>query len=333
MNLASRSMQLALLGFLVIMVVAPRAGRAFPPAARKARVQKSVFGKLPDGSTVDLYTLTNSHGAMAKVMTFGATLTQLWMPDRNGKMADVVLGFDNLADYLKRNTFFGATVGRYANCIANASFTLDGKTYTLSKNDGRVTFALMNNNALEISYVATTDKDTPVNFTNHSYFNLSGAGNGNVLKDVLWLNADRYTPFNAQKIPTGKIASVAGTPYDFRKPTEIGARIAATPGGAGYDMNFVLNGKPGQMRKIAELRDPASGRTMAVSTDQPGVQLYTPPFKGGMRGFGGTYQKFGAVCFETQHFPDSVHQPNFPSVILRPGKVFRTETIFQFSTN
>jgi aldose 1-epimerase len=346
----------------------------------EAQVQKSEFGKLAEGTAIEQYTLMNASGAVAKVITYGATLTELWMPDKNGKMADIVLGFDNLQGYLGDEPYFGGTIGRYANRIAKGKFSLDGKNYTLYINNGpnslhggkigfnrrvwkaepvkvsdgaavrfsylskngeegypgdlrvTVTYELMNDNALKLTYTAKTDKATPINLTNHSYFNLSGAGSGNVLKDVLWLNADRYTPTDDTLIPTGELKSVAGTPYDFRKPQEIGSRISEIPKVGGYDMNYVLNGKAGELRRIAEVKDPNSGREMQVWTDQPGVQLYIAiGLDGSIHGIGGAYEKYGAVCLETQHFPDSVHHPNFPSAILRPGKEFHSQTIYKFS--
>lgn len=354
----------------------------FPPDAGQAHVRRSDFGKLPDGTAIDQYTLTNATGSVAKLITYGATLTELWMPDKSGKLADVVLGFDNLQQYVGKHPYFGATVGRYANRIAKGKFTLDGKPYSLFINNGpnsihggeigfsrrvwkaepveiadsaavrftylsrdgeegypgnltvSVIYALTSDNALKMSFTAKTDQRTPVNLTNHSYFNLSGAGTGNILKDILWLDANRYTPTDATMIPTGELRPVEGTVYDFRNPTAIGARISEIPEVGGYDMNYVLNGKAGELRKIAELNDPDSGRNMTVWTDRPGVQFYTAiGLDGSIHGIGGAYEKFGAVCLETQHFPDSVNHPNFPSVILGPGEEFRSETIYRFSTH
>jgi aldose 1-epimerase len=379
MNLTVEARHFIPLAFLALMV-APNNMRTIGATPSEARVQKSGFGKLPDGTSIEQYTLENTKGAKAKVTTYGATLTELWMPDKTGEIADIVLGFDNLQGYLGDEPYFGGTIGRYANRIAKGRFTLDGKEYTLAINNGpnslhggnigfnrrvwkaeplkikdgaavkftylskdgeegypgnltvSVTYALMNNDALRISYEATTDKATPINLTNHSYFNLSGAGNGNILKDVLWLNADRFTPTDDTLIPTGKLESVEGTPYDFRKPAEIGARISEIPKVGGYDINYVLNGKAGELRRIAEVKDPSSGRELEVWTTQPGVQFYIAiGLDGSLHGVGGAYEKFGAFCLETQHFPDSVHHLNFPSVILRPGKEFRSETIYKFS--
>jgi aldose 1-epimerase len=343
-------------------------------------VEKSSFGKLPDGTEIELYTLRNRQGAVAKVITYGATLTELWMPDKSGKNADVVLGLDKLEGYVGDQPSFGATVGRYANRIAKGKFTLDGKEYGLFINNGpnslhggkvgfsrkvwkasRLTFAhgvavkftyvsvdgeegypgtltvsvtyeLTDDNDLKLSYDASTEKPTVLNLTNHSYFNLSGAGSGDILKEVLQLNADRYTPTDATQIPTGELKPVEGTPFDFRKPTPIGAHSGEIPGIAGYDHNFVINGEPGTLRKAAELYDPASGRVMEVSTTEPGVQVYISiGLDGTLKGIGGTYQKYGAVCLETQHFPDSPNHPNFPPTELRPGKEYHSETDYKFS--
>lgn len=342
--------------------------------------EKSSFGKLPDGREIEQYTLRNAKGAVAKVITYGATLTELWMPDKSGKNADVVLGFDNLAGYAGDHPSFGATVGRYANRIAKGKFSLDGKEYSLFINNGpnslhggkvgfsrkvwkaeplkmahgaavkftyvspdgeegypgtltvQVTYELADDNALKITYHASTDRPTVLNLTNHSYFNLSGAGSGDILKDRLELNADRYTPVDDTMIPTGELKSVEGTPFDFRKPTAIGARSGNIPGIAGYDHNFIVNGEPGKLREAAEVSDPASGREVEVWTTEPGVQLYISlGLDGSNKGIGGAYQKFGAFCLETQHFPDSPNHPKFPSTVVSPGKDFHSETIYKFS--
>ncbi|HEX2972876.1 MAG TPA: aldose epimerase family protein [Tepidisphaeraceae bacterium] len=335
-------------------------------------ITKTEFGTLPNGTTVDLYTLTNAHGMVAKVMNYGATLVELHVPDKNGKVADVVLGFDDLKSYVERNPLFGSTVGRVANRIANAKFTLNGVEYPLSKNAGPhhihgrldkvlwkahpvegkdgpsvmftylspdmdegypgnlsliVIYTLTHKNELKIDYKATTDKPTPVNLTNHSYFNL--AGTGDVLDHELTLTADKYTVADNALIPTGEVRSVANTPLDFTKPTAIGARIAQV--GSGYDHNFVLNNTDGTLALAARVRDPKSGRVMEVLTTEPGVQLYTANHlnMAGKRGV--TYKKHAALCLETQHFPDSVNHPDFPSTILNPGKTYSQVTIFRFS--
>ena len=371
---------LALLAFLVIILIPGRLRADGSESLKGDHVQKSSFGKLPDGTEIEQYTLRNVKGATAKIITYGATVTELWIPDRSGKNADVVLGFDKLDGYVGDHPYFGGTIGRYGNRIAKGKFTLDGKEYSLFLNNGpnslhggkvgfnrrvwkaepvkvahgaavkftyvspdgeegypgtltvQVTYELTDDNAVRISYHASTDKPTVTNLTNHSYFNLSGAGSGDILKNVLRLDADRYTPVGDTLIPTGELKSVDGTPFDFRKPTAIGARNSQIPGIAGYDHNFVLNGAAGKLRKIGELSDPVSGRQMEIWTTEPGVQLYVGiGLDGSIQGVGGAYQKFGALCLETQHFPDSPNHTEFPSTVVRPGKDFRSETIYKFS--
>src|SRR5262249_6115219 len=302
-------------------------------------------------------------------ITYGAMLTELCFSDKSGKNSDVVLGFDNLEQYLGEHPFFGATIGRYGNRIAKGKFSIDGHEYSLFLNNGpnslhggkegfnrkvwkaepvegsrgaavkfayvskdgeegypgtlttSVTYELTQAHALNPTHHASTDQPTAVNLTNHSYFNLSGAGSGDILNEVLELDADRYTPVDSTLIPTGELKSVAGTPFDFRQPTAIGARNAEVPGTGGYDHNFVLNGAAGKMRKIGSVSDPASGRRMEIWTTEPGVQLYVSlGLNGSIQGIGGAYKKFGAVCLETQHFPDSPNHPDFPSTVVRPGK-------------
>jgi aldose 1-epimerase len=370
----------ACLAFLAMMLLPGRLPAEPGDTGKIERVKKTSFGKLPDGTEIHQFTLRNTKGAVAKVITYGATLAELWMPDKSGKNADVVLGFDNIAGYLTDHPYFGATVGRYANRIARGQFQLDGRTYSLFSNNGpnslhggkagfnrkvwkaepvglahgaavkftyvsedgeegypgtltvHVTYELSDENALKISYAASTDKPTVVNLTNHSYFNLSGAGSGDVLKDVLQLDADRYTPADSTLIPTGELKSVDDTPFDFRKPTAIGERYAQVPGTGGYDHNFVLNGEAGTLRKSGELYDPISGRQMELWTTEPGVQIYMAiGLNGSIKGIGGAYQKFGALCLETQHFPDSPNHPSFPATVLRPGNDYQSETIYKFS--
>jgi len=341
--------------------------------------QVTNFGKLPDGSAVHLYTMRSAHGMVVKVTNYGLIITEILVPDETGKAGDVVLGFDNFDRYLKGHPFFGAIAGRYANRIANAKFSLDGKEYTLAANNGKnhlhggkvgfdkklwaakvldggenaveftytskdgeegypgnltltVRYTLTDDNTLRIDYSATTDKKTVINVTNHSYFNL--AGSGTVLYHDLEIEADQYTPVDSELIPTGEIATVKGTPLDFTTPHKIGERIEQT-GLGGYDHNFVLRGgitnKP---RLAARALDPKSGRVMEVFTTEPGVQLYTAiGLDGSIVGVGGVhYPKSGAFCLETQHFPDSPNKPNFPSVVLEPGKKFHSATAFKFST-
>jgi aldose 1-epimerase len=358
-----------------------QAGKAAGKGDRMMEVKKELFGRLADGTAVDIYTLTNkSSGIEARVMTYGATLVSLRLPDRNGAFADVNLGFDNLEGYLGTHPYFGVIVGRYANRIAKGRFTLDGVGYTLAQNnngnslhgglkgfdkvvwkpetiqtaDGvgvkltylskdmeegypgnlsvTVVYMLTNADELRISYEAETDKKTPVNLTNHAYWNLKGEGNGDVLGHALQLGADKFTAVDsaANLIPTGEISSVAGTPFDFTSPHLIGERIAQVEGG--YDHNFVLRGGGGALALAARVEEPESGRVMEIYTGQPAIQLYTGNFLDGtVVGKGGkAYEKHYAFCLETQHFPDSPNHPNFPSTILEPGQKYRTVTVHRF---
>jgi aldose 1-epimerase len=345
---------------------------------------KKAIGKTRDGEEVDLFVLGNAAGCKAKVLTYGALLMELDVPDRDGKLADVVLGFDNLEGYLGNRPFFGCTVGRVANRIAGARFALDGKEYKLAANDGgnslhggvkgfdkvvwqvteagsgggkafvrmsyrskdgeegypgnlscRVTYTLTDDNELRIDYRATTDRPTPVNLTNHSYFNLAGQASGDILNHELTLYADRYTPADGKLIPTGEIKPVRGTPLDFTKPEKIGARIGelkAVPGG-GYDHNFVLNSGGKKLALAAKVYEPKTGRVMETYTTEPAVQLYTGNFLDGtVKGKGGVaYKKYQALCLEAQHYPDSVHHPEFPSIILKPGETYTQTTVYKFS--
>ena len=342
------------------------------------------FGKTADGEAAERYTLKNAKGVTATIMTRGATLTELHVPDKAGKTADVVLGFDDVAGYESDdNQYFGCTVGRVGNRIAKGKFTLNGKEYQLAVNNGpnhlhgglkrsfdkvvwkaqgietkngpgvkftytspdgeegypgkmsaTVTYSLNDANELRIDYETTTDADTPINLTNHSYFNLGGAGSPTVLEHVLTLNASKYTPTDDTLIPTGKIDPVEGTPLDFRKPTAIGDRIEQLTKTAniGYDHNVVCDGEAGKLRHIATLKDPASGRVLKVSTTEPGVQFYSGNFLKGQKGKGGkTYAHRSAMCLETQHFPDSVNHPNFPNAILKPGDTYKHTAVFALS--
>jgi aldose 1-epimerase len=340
--------------------------------------QKSSFGKLADGTPVDLYTLANAHGLVAKVTNFGAIITELHVPDRAGKLGDIVLGFDNLDQYLKGHPCFGCTVGRVANRIAKGRFTLDGKTYVLAINNGpnhlhgglkgfdkvvwkaepqagaavkftrispdgeegypgalavSVTMTLTDANEFRIDYTATTDRTTPVNLTNHSYFNL--AGEGDVLGHELMIAADHFTPSDSTLIPTGEIKPVKGTPMDFTKPRPIGSRFSQLrTNPVGYDHNFVLNSGGKSLALAARVYEPKSGRVMEVHTTEPGVQLYTANFlNGSLTGKRGVvYRQHTGFCLETQHFPDSVNQPKFPSIILRPDQTYHQTTTHKFST-
>ena len=344
-------------------------------------IERTDFGKTAEGAAVDLYTLTNSHGIVAKIMTYGGVVTELHVPDKDGKMTDVVAGFDNLDQYLKGDPYFGALVGRVANRVAKGKFTLDGSDYVLAVNNGpnalhgglkgfdkvvwkgeghvgssgptlklsyvsadgeegypgslstTVVYTLTNNNELKIDYSATTDKATPINLTNHSYFNL--AGSGDILEHVLTLQADNYTPTDDTLIPTGEIKPVAGTPLDFIKPTAVGAHLNELTGDPkGYDHNFVLNSGGKKLALAARMEEPTSGRVMEVYTTQPGIQFYTGNFLDGtLTGKGGTVYKIHTYfCLETQHFPDSVNHKNFPSSILKPGDTYHQVTVYKFST-
>jgi aldose 1-epimerase len=347
-------------------------------------IQKSDFGKTADGTPVEAYTLTNSNGVAAKVITYGATLTELHVPDNKGVSADVVLGFAGMSPgYLDKSPYFGATVGRYANRIAKAKFTLDGKEYTLAVNNGpnslhggkvgfdkkvwkaeivpnsdgesvrftytspdgeegypgtlktSVTYSLTDKNELVLDYKATTDKDTVLCLTNHSYFNLAGEGNGNILDQVLMLNADKYLPVDDTLIPTGELKDVKGTPLDFTDPTPIGQRIDQVPGGPpkGYDHCYVINGQAGTLRPAARVTDPKSGRILEMDTTEPGVQFYTGNFLDGsvIGKAGKPYPIHGAFCLEAEHYPDSPNHPAFPSVELKPGETYTQTTVYKFS--
>ena len=373
---------------LVIMIAVPALDgptHASPSAAQseeKLAVAPAPFGRTADGAAVTIYTLTNAHGLRARVMEYGAILVSLEVPDREGRRADVVLGFDELAPYLKGHPLFGSTVGRYANRIAGARFTLDGVEHRLTANAGKnhihgggnkrfdkvvwkghpyqtdteagvrfahlsldgeegfpghlnctVTYALTDANELRISYAATTDKPTIVNLTNHSYFNLAGAGSGDVLDHELTIHAPWYTPAGDGLIPTGEIRSVSGTALDFTQPHAIGARIAELTAMGGYDHNYVLAGSYGALAPAARVVEPNSGRGMEVYTTEPGVQLYTANGLRNIRGKAGKiYNRHGGFCLETQHFPDSPNKPHFPSTVLRPGQRFESTTVFKFST-
>lgn len=344
----------------------------------KPKVEESSFGKLPDGTPVQLFTLINSAGLTAKITNYGTIITELHVPDRSGNNGDVVLGFDNLAQYVKGHPSFGCTVGRVANRIAKGRFTLDGRAYTLAINNGpnhlhgglkgfdkvvwtaepkagaavrftytsadgeegypgkldvTVQMALTDKNELTIEYTAVGDKPTPVNLTNHSYFNL--AGHGDVLNHELVIAADYFTPKDENSIPTGEIRPVRGTPMDFTQPHAVGSRfkdLEEKP--VGYDHNFVLNGGGKSLALAARVFEPKSGRVLEVFTTEPGVQLYTANYlDGSLTGKRGqVYRQHSGLCLETQHFPDSVNHPEFPSIILRPGHTYHQTTVHKFFT-
>lgn len=350
------------------------------PAKMKPGVTKSSFGKTPEGKEIELYTLTNDKGLICKIMTFGAIITELHVPDRDGKMGDVVLGFDKLDGYLEKHPYFGAAIGRYANRIAKGKFTVDGKTYTVATNNGpnhlhgglkgfdkvvwkaeilesalgpsvkfsylspdgeegypgnltvMIIYTLTDKNELRIDYVANTDKATPVNLTNHSYFNL--ACEDSILHHVVEIFAHKYTPvIDDNLIPTGELKSVKGTPLDFTGLAEIGSRIRFLPNKpTGYDHNYVLDAGGKGLTLAARVIEPKYGRVMEVSTTEPGLQFYTGNFlDGSLTGkYGRVYKQYSAFCMECDHFPDSPNQAKFPTTILRPGQTFSQTTCYRF---
>ena len=351
-------------------------------AEAQTRVTTQPYGEMPGGTAVEVYTLRDDPYE-AQIATYGGILISLKAPDRHGKIADVLLGFDDLAGYVANfnspaSAFFNAIIGRYANRIAHGSFTLDGRKYSLPLNNGpnslhggprgfnnvvwkgkavvngvelgylskdgeagypgnlsvKVRYTLVKGD-LRIEYWATTDKDTVLNLTNHAYFNL--AGEGDILNHQVTIHASRFTPVDANLIPTGKLRAVEGTPFDFRKPMGVGARIDANDEqlllGHGYDHNWVLDGR-GELFEAAEVYEPISGRVLKVLTDQPGVQFYTGNFlDGSLKGKGGKLmQRRSALCLETQHFPDSPNHPDFPTTELKPGQRYHTVTVYSLGT-
>ena len=348
-------------------------------------ISSEPWGSTANGADVTRYTMSNGD-MQVSILTYGGIIQSVWVPDRRGRRANVVLGYDNLADYLARSPFFGALIGRYANRIANATFSLDGTTYKLPANNNgntlhggpqgfdkriwsaapfaeerrvgvvltyvspagemgfpgtlttSVTYTLTPRNALRIDYAATTDAPTVVNFTNHAYFNLRGEGSGTIYDHKLKIHASAYTPVDAELIPTGAIASVVGTPFDFTSSTPIGQRIRERDQqlvfAQGYDHNWVLDDSDGPgLHPAAWARDPDSGRVLTVQTTEPGLQFYSGNFLNGT--IYGTsdhaYRQGDAFALETQHFPDSPNQPTFPSTVLRPDEVFSSSTVYRFS--
>lgn len=354
-------------------------------SANKAKISKQPFGSV-DGQPVEIYTLKNSQGAEAKIMTYGGIVQSLKMPDREGNFSDVVLGFDNVQDYVKDSPYFGALIGRYGNRIGDAKFTLEGKTYTLAPNNNGNTlhgglkgfdkviwtvekadvtsngpelkltylskdgeegfpgnlnvtavYTLTDDNELRLEYTATTDKPTVVNLTQHSYFNLRGQGNGDILGHIVYIDADKTTPTDSELIPTGELASVDGTPFDFRKPTAIGARIndpnTVLQYGPGYDHNWVINKPLGKLGLAARVFEPTTGRVLEVLSTEPGLQFYAGNFLDGtLTGKDGkVYQRRTAFAMEPQHFPDSPNKPQFPTTELKPGQTYHNVIIYKFS--
>lgn len=345
------------------------------------------FGALPNGQKAQIYTLVNQQGLVAKITDYGAKLVSLEAPDRNGKPADVILGYETLDQYLKGDQYFGATVGRYANRIAKGKFTLEGKEYQLALNNGvnhlhggpkgyqsviwrseiidqegypalkftyhspdgdegypgnldiEVIYTWKTDNCLNIDYKATTDQTTIVNLTHHSLFNLKGAGNGDILGHVLTINANEFTPVDSTLITTGEIRTVTNTPMDFTTPHPVGERIESDYEqiikGKGYDHNWVLNKNANELTVAAELYEPESGRVMKVLTTEPGIQFYSGNFLDGSQiGKGNLPYNFRyGLALETQHYPDSPNHPEFPSVVLKKGEVYKQTTAYCFSTN
>ena len=355
---------------------------------RNPKISIEPFGTM-DGLSVERYTLKNAGGTEVRILTYGGIIQSISVPDRDGSLANVALGFATLDGYVGASPYFGCITGRYANRIAKGRFTLDGQTYELATNNGpnslhggargfdkhvwdasevegggvglrlrrtspageegypgtleaEVTYTLTDNDEVRIDYRATTDQTTVVNLTNHSYFNLGGEGTGTVEDHELQISAVAYTPTDETAIPTGEIVPVAGTPFDFTVPTPIGARIrdatAQLVFAQGYDHNFVLDRpRPGDATLIraARLHDPRSGRTMEVSTTEPGLQVYSGNYLDGtlVGASGKTYRQGDGLALETQHFPDSPNQPHFPSTVLRPGEEYRSTTVYAFSTS
>ncbi|XRD88308.1 galactose mutarotase [Dyella nitratireducens] len=357
-----------------------------PLAATAGQATRESFGHTADGQNVDIVTLTNSHGMRARVMSYGASLQSLLVPDRSGKLVDVVLGYDTLQGYLDRRQYLGATVGRYANRIAHGKFTLDGKTYSLTLNDGtnslhggtkgfdmqvwkvldvksgptpsvtmeyvspdgdqgypgtltvKATYMLSDDNQLKIAYVATTDKPTIVNLSNHTYWNLGGEGSGSVMDQTLMIPGNDITPVSdAASIPTGEIASVAGTPYDFRVAKPIGRDIRDGRSqqllfGKGYDMNWVLSRKEIEPRVVARVEDPHSGRVMTVWSSKPGLQFYSGNFLDGttVGKDHHIYRQGDAFVLEPQLFPDTPNHADFGSARLAPGDIYKNVIVYRF---
>jgi len=347
-------------------------------------ITQQSFGTTDDGTAVDLYTLTNGDTEV-DITNYGGVITAWRVPDAQGNLADVVLGYDDMEGYRTKPSFFGALVGRYGNRIANGEFMLDGETYSLATNNGpnhlhggikgfdkvvwqadtttategprlvlrytspdgeegypgtletQVTYTLQADNTLRIDYEATTDKPTIVNLTNHSYFNLSGDPSTTILDHQLMIDADRYVPVTEALIPTGELAPVSDSPFDFTEPTVVGNRIDADhpqiKNGLGYDHCWVLNGSTSELTRAATVFEPKSKRFLEVFTTEPGIQFYSGNFLDGtaVGKENISYKKRSALCLETEHFPDSPNQPDFPSVVLRPGETYRTTTAYKFS--
>jgi aldose 1-epimerase len=385
----SRLLVIAAFLFIAAVLAGCRREKPEPLSSRsttRPRVSRAPFGALPDGSAVELFTLTNAAGVEVRAITYGGIIVSLRTPDRRRQLDDIVLGFDTAAQYAAGHPYFGAIVGRYANRIANGRFALDGKIYQLAINDrpnhlhggvkgfdkaiwtgepfdddrgagvaftytsrdgeegypgtvtARVTYTLTNQNELIVDYHATTDRPTVINLSQHSYFNLAGQGSRDVLEHELQIYADRYTPVNETLIPTGELAAVAGTPFDFSALTAIGARIGQDhvqlQRGRGYDHNYVLTRTGGDLQNAARVVERTTGRTLEVATTEPGLQFYSGNFlDGSLTGKQGrVYRQRYGFCLETQYFPDSPNKPAFPSTVLNPGHDYRSRTVFRFGT-
>ena len=379
-------------GINALCMIAPGAALAASlaagPASAAGTLEHEPYGKTKDGQAVDVYTMTNDHGMRVRFLSFGGTVIEISVPDRAGRVDNVVLGLRSVGDWETLPGHFGAITGRYANRIGGAQFTLNGQTYHLIANNGpnslhggpnaldkqvwavapatvrdgvsvtlsyvskdgdqnfpgtlttKVVYTLTNDNALKIDYTATTDKDTVVNFTNHSYFNLGGNASGSVEDQLLLINADRYTPTDANQIPTGEIVPVEGTPLDFRQMMSIGARLHSAFQqmlyGHGYDHNWVLNKSPGDALTFAARGyDPRAGRVIDCLTTEPAVQVYTGNgLNGSLVGSAGiTLRQTDGFTLETQHYPDSPNKPNFPTTELKPGQEFHSTTVYRFATD
>lgn len=368
----------------------PPAATSNPPSTEtttQSSITHEPFGSTQDGKAVEIYTLQNDNGMVVRIMTYGGIIQTIKVPDKNGQMGDVALGYDTLDGYLTNSPYFGALIGRYGNRIAKGHFTLDGQEYSIFTNNvpntlhgGRIGFdkrvwtvdkadvgrrgpelvlsytspdgeenypgtlqvtatytLLAKENTLRLRFRATTDKDTVVNLTGHSYFNLAGAGQGTVLDHIVDIDADKYTPVDSTLIPTGEIAPVDGTPFDFRKPSAIGARInddnEQLKFGGGYDHNYVMNHPMDKLGLDARVTDPKSGRVFEIWSTSPGMQFYSGNFLDGtiIGKAGSVYVHRGAFAMEPQHYPDSPNQPNFPSTVLHPGETYHNTIVYKFS--
>lgn len=341
-------------------------------------IKKAPFGTAPDGQEVHQYTLTNAGGMTVKITNYGAIVTSILAPDREGNMGQVVLGFDSITGYIPNEPHFGGIAGRFANRIAKGRFTLDGQEYNVTINDAPnhlhggntgfdrvvwtaeeladqnairltyaskdgeegypgnltavVTYTLTEDNSLQIDYEATTDKATPVNLTNHSYFNLSGGKEKDILNHLVTIHADQYTAVDETLIPTGELPQVKGTPYDFTMPQPVGTRINNLEG-YGYDLNYVIRNGDNTLTHAATVEEPTTGRVLEVYTTQPGIQLYTGyHLNGTLTGHNNMpYIRYAGLCLEAQHYPDSPNQENFPSAVIRPGEKYSETTVYKFS--